>query len=431
MRLAVRIFNGAALMTLFDRDVTNRCNLREALRNGLAKMTNDPTHPDPLPLAHASATDLRPISNVQLLELTSRFSDMSVAQSYLGPAWVNDDGVACIVFIAHDARKVKQLIDERGAGVLAWIWDNTPSMYLSLTLLQKRDGNGPKIRWMCPSDDPIVESIRLNGSFFMTIVGPRGERGGWHDVKFNDAASTAGKSPLLAFRQLWDTPRSGIPDSDISKRYVPFQYESHEEGHGEPIPLWADATADFWRTINYEGPWAADLTTRDKAMAEWGYHAWHRRHRAAGFIEVLLDRTRLDGQPPLFRDDGELFIGEEIADRVHQLIIRYPLLGEWLAALAGPSASAQRAHDAAISVLADPPSVFALLDKLFGILSDIDDEVIGLACQFSFEAALIDPRITKEGTRRPWLANSKDFAINVKTIGFVRMGGIAKLARVV
>jgi hypothetical protein len=118
----------------------------------------------------------------------------------------------------------------------------------------------------------------------------------------------------------------------------------------------------------------------------------------------------------LFRDDGELFIGEEIGDRVHQLIIRYPLLGEWLAALAGPSASAQRAHNAAICVLADPPSVFALLDKLFGILSDIDDEAIGLACQFSFEAALIDPRITKEGTRRPWLANRKDFAMTVKTI---------------
>ncbi|MBB5444409.1 MULTISPECIES: hypothetical protein [unclassified Paraburkholderia] len=101
---------------------------------------------------------------------------------------------------------------------------------------------------------------------------------------------------------------------------------------------------------------------------------------------------------------------------MHQLVTRYPLLGDWLAALAGLGANAKEPYDAAFAVLSDSPTVFAMLDKLFGILADIDDEALSLAWQFSLEAALLDPRITKEGTRRSWLANTKEYAIDVKSM---------------
>ncbi|REG49087.1 restriction endonuclease [Paraburkholderia sp. BL6669N2] len=374
------------------------------------------TEPDPLPLARANPTNLRPISNEQLSALVLPFSGKSVAQTYRGPAWVTDDGIGCLVFIATDERKVRLLREERGCGVLAWRWDNTPSMYLSLTLLQRRQTTGSHVRWMGPSEDPVIQAIRRNGRFLMTVVGPRGEHGGWHEAVFNDAAAPGASSSFAAFERLWEFTRAGIPYSCIRERYVPFPEEPLDETEDEEIPLWADATADFWRTLNYEGPWAPDLTPLDKAMAEWGYHAWHRRHRAAGFIQILRDRVRLDGESTLFNSSSQLVEAGELADRVHQLVSRYPLLGDWLVALAGPDANAKEAHSAAFAALSDSRTVFAMLDKLFGILADIDSEALSMAWQFSFEGALLDPRITKEGTRRPWLANTKEYAIDVKSM---------------
>ncbi|WP_260858928.1 restriction endonuclease [Paraburkholderia sp. BCC1885] len=263
----------------------------------------------------------------------------------------------------------------------------------------------------------------------MTVIGPRGERGGWYEAAFSDRPSSDGMAPLQAFERLWEMPRSGIPYSNVNERYIPFRNESDDDSDCQQIPLWADTTTDFWRTLSYEGPWAADLTSRDRVMSAWGYQAWHLRHRAAGFIQVLLDRTRLDGAPSVFLDDGELASAGDMADRVHQLVIRYPLLAKWLATFAGPRANAKDAHDAAFAVLSDARSVFALLDKQFAILADIDNEAVTMACKVSFEAALLDPRITNEGTRRPWLANTKDYAIELKTMSLDLTAPLDDIAR--
>ena len=41
-------------------------------------------------------------------------------------------------------------------------------------------------------------------------------------------------------------------------------------------------------------------------MAAWGRQALHNRQIAAGFVQVLLERQKLDREASLFTDDGRL-----------------------------------------------------------------------------------------------------------------------------
>ena len=92
------------------------------------------------------------------------------------------------------------------------------------------------------------------------------------------------------------------------------------------------------------------------------------------------------------------------------------MIGKWLGALAGPEPDAQHAYEAAFAVLSDAPTLLATLWELFRLLSDLDDEDVGMACKTTFEAALLDARITNEGTLRPWFANSADGGMHLNTL---------------
>lgn len=78
-----------------------------------------PTEPDDLayskrdlyertPVGHARRTDTDAVKADELASIAASFSDPSVGERYLGPTWVNDDGIACVVFIAQSIVRSKR-----------------------------------------------------------------------------------------------------------------------------------------------------------------------------------------------------------------------------------------------------------------------------------------------------------------------------------
>jgi hypothetical protein len=359
-----------------------------------------------MPVSHGKPTTALPIQNAALSALAVPFLGRSVGEMYLGPGWVDDAGVACVVFVAYDFQYVRRVRDSSQCAALAWRWNDAPSVPFSLTVMLPSGSPRPQVRWFRPSDDPVVKAIRREARLLMTVVNTRGQHSGWFDAYFHDSTDASGPPSRHALEYLWTFDTTGIPFSKQGARFDPLNQTSFNTTGADQIPLWADPISDFWRTLKYEGPWAEDLTSRDHAIAAWGYEAWRHRYRAAGRIQVLIDRMLVDGHPSFFDEQGRLLATSALQQQANRLTSDHPTLAEWLAAVAGPHPDAATAHEAVIATLNNPEAAFAVVDQLIGVLLEVGDDDLMTAIQTTFEAALLDARTTRNGTCRPWLANT-------------------------
>jgi hypothetical protein len=382
-----------------------------------------------VPLALAVPGTSAPIDNPGLAQRISEFAvaagaasdaalaTLSVAQLFKGPGWVNDQGVACIVMLAIDDKPLRNIRRAGEALFIAWLWNNAPSLYFSLTVGVRGGTPRPHARWMCNADDPVVAAIRREGRFLISVATLQGQHTGWMDASFHRGDGAGSTLPEL--EGLWAFPRPGIPYSNLHERFDPMRRKPFNEEHADEIAMWQEPVGDFWETLHYDGPWSADLTPKDRARAAWGRMAYTRRSQAAGFIRVIVERQVIDGEAPLVDEYGTWMQEDALQERAQMLVGRAPALGGWLAAIAGPRPDAQAAHAAAFQLLNTPYALFCMADKFIPLMNEADDEVFLMALHSSFEAALLDPRVTLEGARRPWLANATEgYGLELRTAPF-------------
>ncbi|KVD58771.1 restriction endonuclease [Burkholderia ubonensis] len=367
-----------------------------------------------MPFARAKTTNALPIAADELKELVAKFIGTTVGQRFFGPSWVGDDGVPCIVFIAHDPDAVKRVRRAGACAAVGWRWNSSPSTLFSLTVMTRAQNPRPHVRWMRAGTDAVVVTLRQKGRFLMTVATPDGQHSGWMEADLY-AGMNSDTPSSSAMDAQWKFPTPGIPRSDVHERFDPFCLDGvASRDERVEIPLWPDASSDVWAELTYQGPWADDLHAKDRARAAWGRQALRNRGRAAGFVQAILDRQALDGVRPVVDADGMWLKPGPLQERAITLVKRAPLIGRWLAEMAGPEPSAQAAYEACFAVLNNPYSLFCLLDKLMPILLDAADDVLAEAAKGTFEAALLDARITKSGSHRPWMANTSDYGLEMK-----------------
>lgn len=369
------------------------------------------------PFAVTKLEATSPVTRQELSVLVSDFRDKTIGESFLGPAWVAESGMAYLVFIAADGRLPLQVRQAGGCAFIAWIWTDVPSAPLSLTVMVQGGARRPHTRWMRPCNDPIVQAIRRSGRFMMIVANTQGHASPWFEAVFTDEPDPAAPASTEKLEKLFELPIGGIARSSIHEHRDPLI--RHETGsrivEGE-LPLWPEPVSDYWKTLHYDGPWAKDLTARDRAMATWGREAWARRSEAARCIHDLAETCTLGEVRPLFDERGAL---RQQSSSLHDwslgVLEKNPLVGEWLAAIAGPAPDAARAHELTYGVLRDPSALYAFLAVLMGPLQKIDSGPFAVALKAVFEAALLDTRITHCGTRRPWFSSRLD-AIDLMTM---------------
>lgn len=356
-------------------------------------------------MAHAAACTPPFDSDQGLAALVAPYKGKSQGHRFQGPAWVNDQGLACLVVLAPDQKTVDRIRAENSCAFIAWRWNGTPSVHFSLTLVTKAGNPRPHTRWIAGSGDPVVLAIRRERRFLVAVVSPTGRNSGWLEASFDRGSDRAGVE-RRALEALWDFDTPGIPYSHIHVRFDPVRTTAFNDTATDQIPLWADPQSDYWATLEHEGPWKADLSARDKAQAAWGGSAHARRWRAAGFVQQLIERQVHDSVAPLVDETGQWKRDDEFRERALVMVARAPTLGTWLAAMVGPDPNAHAAYEAAFATLNTPYDLFCLLDKMFELLQQLDDWVLNEAVQANLEAALLDSRITRCGTQRPWIANT-------------------------
>lgn len=345
--------------------------------------------------------------------LTAPYATSSPAECFLGPGWVSDAGVATFVVVTHNARWVTELKRAGQCALLVWRWDVTPSMFVSLTVMSRRPVDGVAARWMCASDDPVVQAIRREARMRFCVALPSGRASPWFEATFRSSADSPDvyRHPL---ERLWEEiPLSGIPYSNTTLRFDPDRREKSELSEGREIPFWAEPVADFWRTLHYDGPWVDDLSDSDRARTEWGYEGWRSRGRSAGFIQVLIDDQRLDHKAPAFDASGRLTRVVPSA-KAQAFLHKHPPIALLFAALAGPEPSAKLAHEAALSVLKSPAEIFAWIADAWHVLDELDDDHVHAAMHSTLAAAIRDAGITAAGTSRPWLTNAGPGRLELK-----------------
>lgn len=373
-----------------------------------------------LPMAFGGLGEHRPIDQSRLEALLRPFVGASVGECYFGPAGIGDDGVPWVVFVTPDQKRPRLYRDRGQIGMLGWRWDATPSMYVSLTVMGVKEPR-PHVRWMAASDDPVMQAIRQSGRLFCCLAHPEGSRSGWFEVYFRVGGPKDAVPSTSALEAQWKHPVRGIPGSRVGFKYEPFadlddedveQVEDTPVGDNE-IPMWSDRVGDGWRTLYYNGPWAADLEDRDRKATAWASWFHHTRSRAAGFIQMIKERQE-NGLPSMVDPKG-LWRGSSRAPQVNEVFEAHPTIRDWLTALAGSRPDAKAAHEAALAVIHAPKDMYAFLATIMFLLNDVD-EVFALAVQHSFQAAMLDTRITDRGRRRPWLANTGDEGMELRTM---------------
>lgn len=368
------------------------------------------------PIAYGNPSERKPISDSELTTIVKAFHGKTVGRCFLGPAWITEDGVPCVVLIGKDEKWPRWVRQQGHCGFIAWRWNDAPTTTFSLTAIVTGRTQPPQLRWMRDSEDAVVQTIRQRGVFLATVANSKGEHSGWFEAAFFETRDHMMPPSGKALAHLWDFPTPGIPYSSIHARFDPLRRKPYNDDAADQIPLWREPISDYWKILDYNGPWEADLSHEDKAIAAWGHQAWWNRTLAAGFVQLMLEKQIIDGEPSIFSADGRLLHDHPRRTDIDKIISRYQLLGQLLAALAGPDPNAQQAHESAVAILNDPPSLFAVVDTLFGLISDLDDDAVATTFKTCFEAALRDARITKAGTCRPWLANTPARTLELRTI---------------
>lgn len=353
----------------------------------------------------ALASDGPPLRHIT--ELVGAFRDKSVGQRYRGPGWVDDNGLAWVILLTTNVAWVRAVRRIGQLGLITWRWNNAPSCPVSLTaaVAGSHKLSSPVPRWFGASQDPVTHAIRRNGRFMVMVAHPHGMQSGWLLAQY-DAISPSGLSALE--RQFSLIPTPGLPGSQREKRYEgPFTSRPDRE-RGNEIPLWAEPIGDFWSTLGYSGPWAADLERVDLLQAEWGMRLLRAREHAAGTIELLRNRFALDGEAPFFTEDGSPSsrITTPGFEGLRKAATAYPGWARLAAAVAGPSPDAQTAYEAALACLRDANDCFGLLSVALAELPEVEDEHLLPAIKLFLECALLAPEITSEGLAKPWIANS-------------------------
>ena len=367
-----------------------------------------------IPIARTTPTLAQPVSDERLAELVEEFAGMTVGQRYLGPGWVNDDGIPCIIFIAYDNRMPQQIRKQSQCTMIAWRWNTSPSTPLSLTI--NLEASRPHVRWMRSSNDPVVTLMRKTGHFLMTVANVKGQHSGWHNAFFFSGTNNNEEPSVKALEHQWTFTTPGIPYSNINVRFDSSRREPFNDDREDEIPLWMEPVTDFWAVLHHDGPWAKDLQTRDRARIAWARQALAYRGRAAGHIRTIIDRQQLDGLHPVVNSDGMWLLHGPVREQATILVNRVPLIGRLLADIAGPSPDPKAAYDRMFDILHEPYAIFCFVDKLIDILLSANDIALMEAVHYTFDAVLRDSRITKCGSRRPWLANTLDYSFDLKTI---------------
>lgn len=368
------------------------------------------------PVAHARPTDVQPVGASQIEQVTARFKGATVGQSYFGPAGVSEDGVPWIILLAKDDRVPRMCRQEQEFGLLGWLWNNSPSGLLSLTLMghKRLPAN---YRWMGDPHEAVALAIRRNGRLRVNVVNPGGARSGWFEAVFGNDRGMPSKIPSLgALEALWGFAMPGIKGSKIGVRFDPAGQDDLTEEPGEQIRLWRHPSSDLWKSLDYpEGPWGKDLEPRDTLTLEWARAAHRHRSRMAGFVQFIKERQEIDGERPLMDEQGHWQAQGPQQQVINRICEAHPAIRQWLAAMVGPAPDAQRTHEAAFALLHDPAATFTFAADLMRALSPAIDAAAGEAIKASLEAALLDARITAHGRRRPWLQNSGHHTLTLRS----------------
>lgn len=328
-------------------------------------MTDGSRLPD-VPFAVARPFAAEPCDEAALERLVSPFVDYSTAQPFRGPGFVAADGTVCLILVAHDLRPIQHIRKVEEFGLIAWRWNDSPLTFVSFTLATSRNTPRPHVRWMQPDQSDIVQRIRSTGRFLVTVATPKGKHCGWHEAVLRSGVGTPTAVPdLRAFERLWSFPTPGLPNSSIHERFLLYDKQEYDENEPQ-IPVWAEQAADFWKTMSYDGPWAEDLDAQDLAWRTWGLRAWQARHRAAGAVQLFVERRIRDQEPSPFAPDGRwLAVGQE---PWNVLVNRRQEIGAWIAALAGPTPDRARAHQCMLRIVNDPAVLFDLVRDGFGLM---------------------------------------------------------------
>jgi hypothetical protein len=345
--------------------------------------------------------DVAPESDDRLRALIKELKAETVGERYFGPSWVSDQGVACVVLVAHSGALPTQIRRERKCTLLGWRWNTSPSTTLSLTVLAAGQ-TAPHARWLCDATSPVVAAMRRNECFYLVVASQDGAHSGWMKAQLFDGFGEHQPS-MLAWDRLWTFEVPGIPCTKLGERFDPMRKEVYPEDV-QPIPLWP-APSDAWCDLSFpKSPWTNCLQHKDRARAAWAYQHCRSRGRAAGMIQAIIDRQTLDGVSPIVDEHG-VWLPTRYKAEMTEVFDAAPALRRWLIALAGPSPSAKLSYDACFEILHDPSATYHLVARLVFTLNTFGDFHLVWAASHTMESVLLDERITAWGSRRPWLEN--------------------------
>jgi hypothetical protein len=358
-----------------------------------------------VPLAIAKPTIAVPFETMQLRLMAKPFVGQTLGQMWNGPGWIDANGMACVLVIAPNDLWAKKVRQAGECAFIAWRWNGVPSVPFSLTLACRAELPKPYMRWMRASDDPVVQAIRRDGKFLVNVISTAGQHCGWHEAVFHD---TSKDGPILSnegLAGLWTFPIPGIRNSNIHEEFDPQRREPYSTDGFDEIPLWPEPISDYWATLGQKGPWEEDLAPKDRALATWGTQALKARTRAAGLIQVIIDGQIRHHKPPTFNEDGLLATATPQGADLNDLVAHFPVFGTFLAAVAGPEPEPKAAHDAVVEVFHDPKACIFFCSDLLKLINSVCSDEVNFAIGSTIESALLDHRMTKTGSARPWFAN--------------------------
>lgn len=356
-----------------------------------------------LPIAVGKPTQHQPVAPRELTELLKPFVGASTGQCYFGPSGISEDQIPWLVVVTQGDKLPRMYREAGSIGLLGWRWNVAPSCPFTLTVMGLKEPR-PYARWMAGSEEPVVQAFRHLGKFRVCLAHPTGSRSGWFEAIFPSGGNRDSSRTLSEVLEAqFAFPAPGIPYSKVGERYEPFKEDERDEEN--EICLWPDPVGDAWKTLDLKGPWSDDLEPRDKKIADWASLFHHKRARAAGFIQMIKERQEFDGVTSVVDAEGQ-WVAANAKPELDALLQQHPILQAWIVALAGPSPDAKAAHEAAFATLHSPESIYAFAAKFVSCIRTSDDPEFVHALQFSYEAALLDNRITELGHKRPWLKNT-------------------------